>query len=325
MKEHETVRAFLGSVSVGEPLSFEQLALYPLRRMEAAPFSCITLDEAMSKGSFHVKEVDGGTVSLLLVANDTTERVFLMDGEELAGAKQNRILNLSLLVERSSQLKVPVSCVEQGRWAFEGSRTMRSAHLSHPDLRREKARQVHENLRERRSFDSDQGAVWANVQGKLGQAHASSPTGALDAAFEQHRPNLEKYSSALPCPEGAVGVAAVIAGKFACADIFATPALLSSLWQKLVQSFALDAVDAPTGWYKLPPASDIAATLALPEDAVVEPFEAPGLGTSVRLQGRRASGSALVVDGTAVHVELFAPQGGQGGSRLSRPSQRAPR
>jgi hypothetical protein len=325
MKEQETVRSFLASVSVGEPLSFEQLALYPLWRKEAAPFSCITLDEAMARGSFHVEEVDGGTVALLLVVNDTAERVFLMDGEELVGARQNRILNLSLLVERSSELKVPVSCVEQGRWVFSGARAMRAANLSHPSLRGEKAAQVHQSLRERRSFESDQGQVWNSVHYKLCQADSPSPTGALEAAFEHNRAKLDKYSAALSCPEGAVGVAAVIAGSFVCADIFATPALLSSLWQKLVHSFALDALDAPSTGWKLPAAAEIEGELALPEDAVVEPFDAPGLGVSVRLRTGRTSGSALVVDGTAVHVEIFAPQGGQGASRLSRPSQRAPR
>ncbi len=42
MKEHQTVREFLASVSVGEPLSFERLALYPCggRRSMAAPSRC---------------------------------------------------------------------------------------------------------------------------------------------------------------------------------------------------------------------------------------------------------------------------------------------
>lgn len=172
MREQQTVREFLDSVSVGKPLSYEQLALYPLQRKEAAPFPCITLDEAMAKGSFWVKEVDGGTVPLLLVVNGTGERVFLLDGEELVGAKQNRILDLSLLVERSSELKVPVSCVEQGRWSFMDTNTMRASNLSHPRLRHDKAQQVHESMRERRSYESDQGKVWG-----CHVSHCSNQTG----------------------------------------------------------------------------------------------------------------------------------------------------
>ena len=41
-------------------------------------------------------------------------RVLLYDGEELVGAKQNRILNVSVLVEAKSTLRIPVSRVEQG-------------------------------------------------------------------------------------------------------------------------------------------------------------------------------------------------------------------
>ncbi len=296
MKEQQTVRAFLASVSMGEPLCFEQLALYPLSRKEAAPFRCITLDEAMAKGSFQVKEVDGGTVPLLLEVNGTSERVFLLDGEELVGAKQNRILNLSLLVERSSELKVPVSCVEQGRWNFTDNRTMRASHLSHPRLRHDKAEQVHESLRTRGSFESDQGQVWESVREVLYQSDVASPT------------------------------AAVIAGRFVCADVFTCAGMLASLWKKLVQSYALDATLAPAGDGKLPTAGQVMKAMRLPEDAAVETFESPGLGVSARIRTPLLTGSALVLEPAVVHLECFAAQGGearQSVSRLSRPSRRA--
>lgn len=95
----------------------------------------------MAKGSFQVKEVDGGTVTLLLVVNGTSERVFLLDGEELVGARQNRILN-----------------------------------LSHPRLRHDKAEQVHESLRAGMSYESDQGQVWQSVREVLYQSKVASPT-----------------------------------------------------------------------------------------------------------------------------------------------------
>lgn len=52
------------------------------------------LDEALAEGLFEVREVDdGGSVNEILVINKTNYTVLLLDGEILAGAKQNRVLN----------------------------------------------------------------------------------------------------------------------------------------------------------------------------------------------------------------------------------------
>jgi hypothetical protein len=76
----------------------------------------ITLDEALPRGLCVAETSEAGSVPELVVENPLTERVLLYDGEELVGAKQNRILNVSVLVEAMSGLTIPVSCVEQGRW-----------------------------------------------------------------------------------------------------------------------------------------------------------------------------------------------------------------
>ena len=45
-------------------------------------------------------------------------------GEQLAGGKQNRVLNASILVPAKSELPIPVTCVERGRWALRDPRTI---------------------------------------------------------------------------------------------------------------------------------------------------------------------------------------------------------
>ena len=48
----------------------------------------------------------------LRVINGADRPVLLLDGEELVGAKQNRVLNTSVLVAKGARLDIPVSCVE---------------------------------------------------------------------------------------------------------------------------------------------------------------------------------------------------------------------
>jgi hypothetical protein len=43
----------------------------------------------------------------------------LLDGEQLVGAKQNRIPNMIVLVAAQTEVTIPVSCVEQGRWGYQ--------------------------------------------------------------------------------------------------------------------------------------------------------------------------------------------------------------
>ena len=64
-----------------------------------------------------VTEVDAaGSVPELLVINRSKRAVLIIDGEEVVGAKQNRVVNTSLLLPAESTTKIPMSCTEAGRW-----------------------------------------------------------------------------------------------------------------------------------------------------------------------------------------------------------------
>ena len=76
----------------------------------------IPLKEAIADGLLIISEVDeSGSVPELKVTNCAEVPVLLLDGEELVGAKQNRIINTPILLKKLSETIIPVSCVEEGR------------------------------------------------------------------------------------------------------------------------------------------------------------------------------------------------------------------
>ena len=53
-----------------------------------------------------------------VVSPEFPNSLLMLDGEELVGAKKNRVLNVTVLIAAQSDTVIPVSCVEQGRWSY---------------------------------------------------------------------------------------------------------------------------------------------------------------------------------------------------------------
>ncbi len=90
-------------LQLGEPVTHRGITIVPAFPLRNPVAEYMTLEEALPRG-LRIDEVsDAGSVPELRVRNPLDERVLLYDGEELIGAKQNRILNLSVLVEAGAR------------------------------------------------------------------------------------------------------------------------------------------------------------------------------------------------------------------------------
>lgn len=88
----------------------------------------LMLEEALKSDVGPITEIsEGGSVPVLAFENNATARVRLVDGEDLIGARQNRILNICILMPAGTKLTIPVTCCEQGRWGYTGSRKFASS------------------------------------------------------------------------------------------------------------------------------------------------------------------------------------------------------
>jgi hypothetical protein len=187
---------------VGKPVCHERLTLYPLFSTESPPPAGYLLsDEALAAGTAVVEEItEGGSVPHLAVNVTAPDPVLFLEGEELRGAKQNRVLNTSVLVPGKTKTVVPVSCVERGRWRY-ASKSFGSAgtHAS-PKLRKILKESAGRSAREGRGHGSDQGAVWAEVDRQMEVVGAASATAAMADTYESQRGKLDEYRTKLTYP-----------------------------------------------------------------------------------------------------------------------------
>jgi len=273
------------------------------------------------------------------VVNDCDERVLLLDGEELIGAKQNRVLNLTILVGSKSTIVIPVSCVEAGRWSHATPEFRPSKSSFYAAGRAMKTEHVSSSLRSHGSRHSNQGAVWDSIAEKAVRMAAASPTSAMSEIFTRHETGLADYVKAFAAAPGQVGAAFSINGKLIGMDLFDCTATLAKLLPKLVRSYALDAIDAPGGAGADSSAAGgigpAAAGKGAVEDllqriaaATVEEFKAVGEGQDLRFRAAGLTGAALADGDRIVHLCAFQLQnhstqeGHSPITHFSRPSAR---
>ncbi len=324
-----TLAKVVATLEVAEVIGHRNLTLAPLRGEGRRRLDYILAAEAISDGTLTVTEVDeSGSVPELLAVNSGEKMILLLDGEELIGAKQNRILNTTVLLRPKSRTKIPVSCVEQGRW-HHVSHEFASGNYSPSSLRAKKSRCVTANLRQGGPAESDQGEVWDDVQRCIASAGAPAPTMALRDVVEHGRDSFDQYVAALPYPEDACGVIVAIDGTFVAADVFDRPDTLARIWPRLVTGYAMDAIGH--GENKPGSFSAKAADVLLEHVGEIEctPCPSVGAGKDWRFEAEDIVGQALMANRTCVHLCAF-PNSESGrqestGPRIAPPSQRQQR
>ncbi len=161
------------------------LAVVQFSAMPNNTLEIVTSAFALKSNLIEVGEVNqNGNVNELLVYNHSDKFVFLMDGDILVGAKQNRVLNASVLLAPKTKTKIPVSCVESGRWHYKSAKFEASEHVAPVNLRQNKSANVTDNLERNMSRDAGQGAVWNSVSGYAATHGVHSETSNLTDIYD---------------------------------------------------------------------------------------------------------------------------------------------
>ena len=231
----------LQSLQFGTVQRYKNIAIVPLIAPDGA-FRYRTLTEALATSDITITEISAsGSVPELLVVNRGKTPVLLIDGEELAGAKQNRVLNTSILLKELSETRVPVSCTEQGRWSYSSPAFASSGNVMAQKARAMKSRSVPHSADESASYHSDQGEVWHEIAELSAKACCYSPTSAMNDVFKSREDDLHRCIEIFQCVPGQLGLLAFTDARPAGFDLVslgaATPPFIPS-WSGATRSKA---------------------------------------------------------------------------------------
>ena len=216
----------------------------------------LTLQEALAQKKVIVYETKD--VNELAIRNVSNQDVYVQAGDIVKGGDQDRMISVDFIVPRhSKRMPIAAFCVESGRWSRRGNENNASFGSSTNFV-------TSKQLKLAAKSKNSQQAVWENVkvvQDKLsanvGDVVNSPMSGSsLELAVENDKvkESTDDYIKALAHimqnKTDVIGYVFAINGHVNSADIYASRALFTKLWPKLLKANATEAVaefqtDAP--------------------------------------------------------------------------------
>jgi hypothetical protein len=300
--QEDIVINYLSKVKVGKPIEYKNLKIFPVQAIKIlSTQSYVTLDEATDKGWIKIKEVGSGQVNFVTVKNIGNKMVFLLTGEVISGAKQDRMLSTDVLLPaKSSWTQVPVYCVEHGRWT-QVSPEFKSERVLVPNAVRQTAK-----------VQESQAGVWDEIAMSQDRLGIASGTGTVVANYEdedvkdkitEYARELEQFPELSPMT---IGVVVTTGNRVICFDMFANTGLFKKYWRKLIKSYAMDALHGNKGQLEK---TDIERFLEALAEANFTSTTTSGIGTLLKVESDFGKGSALIYGSAIVHMDFFPSEG----------------
>jgi hypothetical protein len=290
----------LDQAAVGRPITREGVSLFPVYihqgRVQVGLADPSTL---------RVSELPDAEVPILVATNDAPIPVLLPAGWIVEGGRQNRVVNVPVLVPENSTIEIPVSCVEQGRW--NGARNFGYGRSVAPRrVRRENARSVAEGIRDFGMKRADQSQIWDTVADHLNDLGVNDRAHNLLAAEEA----LLNTGRLLAIDEiiaggplsGQNGVAVSHGSRVVALDVFASEELLAQAWESLIRGYFAEVVHS-TG---RPSATRVLRFLKQFSKADAVQVAGTGAGTEFHVTHPKVTGQVLTSGDALIYGSCFA-------------------
>ncbi|HEC78571.1 MAG TPA: hypothetical protein ENI34_05430 [candidate division WOR-3 bacterium] len=224
------------NLHLAEPVFLRNLMVFPIRTPKSDNgIELNSIDEILSSGSARFMELDSPEINEVVFENRSDTPVLMLDGEEITGSLQNRIITMSGVVDARSSKNIPVVCVEGGRWQELGK--FNTGCFSYPRLR--------SLLTKSRYSKIDlQKTVWKEIERKLTVTRTRSMTSSMHEIYDNLQEEISRYVEDFTgLNHNTVGLISTAGRQILGCDIFFNNRLYKKYEFKLLRSYALDALE----------------------------------------------------------------------------------
>ncbi|MBW2221670.1 MAG: hypothetical protein JRF22_03980 [Deltaproteobacteria bacterium] len=298
---------YLNHITLGDKQTYNNMVIFPLFYDKEISIDYILFDEAIETNQVVITEdFEDGIVTELMIENLSGENILILDGEELVGTKQKRAANITMLIPAHSVVAIPISCVERSRWYYQGRGIMSKDRVL---LKRNMA--VNESLLTADSFPSDKGEsrnIWDMVSKEKTPYHVDAPTRIIDNACEHEHKTIDEYLHHFNIEDNQVGILVMSNNNVVGCDYFGKYDTLSKTFSKLIKNYVLDTIDTDKKkcTFSKRKACGFLNDIGM---STVKGRPSISLGTDLRLESQKVTGSALSLGKALIHLTAFDKKG----------------
>ena len=285
----------IASYELMEGQTHKNVAVIPIKTPINHNVDLLTLKKGFELDLVSVKECEHSTVNTIIVENKSVVPLLLVDGEEIVGGDQNRIMDATILIAPQSEMKVPVNCTEHGRWGFK-SEFKQSEHIANYSTRLAKHHAF-------RSNGSVQQAVWDSIDELETSRSFSSPTQAMSESYENAKADLDEFLDAFSVVEGQSGIVVLIDGEVKGFEVFLNSEIYREYHEKIIKSYLINA-EITDDVFTI----NNDAIKSVIDNALNEEFEEAkneGLETRFEIKGGDGVGSCYTYKNELVHMSYL--------------------
>lgn len=281
----------LKHLSLAERQNYENMTVVPILSDTNTPFDVLDLKEGLKMGLVKIEECDNSNIEQVKLKNNSASPLILLDGEEIAGSLQNRIVAQTMIIPPKSEMEIPVNCSEKGRNEYK-SEFQYSDYIANSNTRRKKAYNKNNPLQE---------VVWNSIDDLETDKNTSSKTKALRDSYEKNKYDIDSYLKHFKMENNQIGVICIVENKVGL-EIFNNHSLYEKYNEMLLRSYIIDSSNKE----KINISNNKLENILSSIDA--NSFikkEAVDLGKYYKISNSYGNGHILIYKNNMVHASFF--------------------